>query len=224
MLIVQTTCTNVVLGREGHGNVTGQSEDQPISEVLPNCDPLNQYFTVHKNGTIGCTTCSVCLPGSGVFWQCQGFNDTVCKKCEDGVSYSVVIDYTRVCDECNSCEDGQVLLRTCTKNHNVLCGRCKPGYDLDNVTGDCIRKEKIEQAMTKVWIRPTLSIPKHKGKEFSKSILLIAVTVVGGVLILLLIVALAVYVHRKRKCRMNRSSEDSTELIVWSQSTDDCEI
>ncbi|XP_013417172.1 tumor necrosis factor receptor superfamily member 10B isoform X1 [Lingula anatina] len=109
--------------------------DRNNSDSLPSCDVPQQFYQ-RINGRVVCANCFKCPPGWGVDRECIDFNDTTCKRCEEGKTYSLEYPHTRVCDVCKVCE-GQIVVRRCTVYTDVLCGRCKPGFVLDDSTLEC---------------------------------------------------------------------------------------
>lgn len=68
--------------------------------------------------------CSKCAPGSGVASACRVDQDTTCRPCLQGSSYSAHHSYLLGCLPCSRCGQGLYIDHPCTIKHDTLCDSC----------------------------------------------------------------------------------------------------
>ncbi|XP_013379203.1 uncharacterized protein LOC106150767 [Lingula anatina] len=106
-------------------NTVGHATVGTSTIAYPKCQIHREYLKRMRNGSVECVSCDHhCVPGWGIALWCQGFMNTVCQQCVDGVTFSYQggAKTERVCRKCNTCQNGNVI-RNCTKFEDAKCSR-----------------------------------------------------------------------------------------------------
>ncbi|XP_013381112.1 tumor necrosis factor receptor superfamily member 16 [Lingula anatina] len=75
----------------------------------------------------GVRCCSKCPPGRGVAALCSPDNDTVCRPCDVGVTFSSLHSHTEACRPCSTCGVNAHVLKKCNGTHDTQC-ECDSGF------------------------------------------------------------------------------------------------
>lgn len=81
--------------------------------------------------------CNTCKPGNGVESPCSASQNTQCRSCTPGETYSDVTSYEKPCKQCATCGDTtHFIIHPCNKTHNTICG-CPEGSYYDSEADQC---------------------------------------------------------------------------------------
>lgn len=97
-------------------------------EGVLECEPNQQ--------TNGQRCCSLCPPGEGATEACTLANDTLCRPCHHGRSYSASSSHTEPCRACTSCPEFSRVITPCNLTHDTIC-ECETGSFFDALVKNC---------------------------------------------------------------------------------------
>ena len=105
-----------------------------ITSVCSECTDNQLQMSFNETGNQCCDTCK---PGYGVIVNCTAREQTICKSCIPGETYSSPTNSLSSCKTCSTCGNNtHFVLHPCNVTHNTFC-ECPKGSYYDPIEDVC---------------------------------------------------------------------------------------
>lgn len=102
-----------------------------------NLIPFSKEINCNRDEfSIGDRCCSKCPPGQGVRQMCSTLNDTICKQCDKGITFSSTHSRNDKCKDCTICDGNARVKYQCDVQHDTEC-ECEVNYYFDSIKKFC---------------------------------------------------------------------------------------
>lgn len=81
--------------------------------------------------------CSKCSPGYGMVSDCSHGNDTQCRPCLEGKTFSAPDWHTGKCQNCSECKKHSHVKEPCTSSHDTIC-ECDVDFFYSYLAKECL--------------------------------------------------------------------------------------